>query len=140
MKDTHINLFSFYLMFRFQNEKGYSVIHGAKIETFNHNVVLKSSLNSELFSKLMIEYHIKVDDKNPKVADSPLHLVSEDFLIIINNPIFERLELHLNEMIMNIISDNIEYYERPVLYIRKTKIEKIKKDINARKKDRSSSN
>lgn len=126
-------------MFRFENEEGYSVLTEAKIEAFNHNVVLKSFVNSKLFSQLMIDFHIKTDDKNPIVSDTPLHLVSEDFLIVINNPIFERLELDTGNMVFNIISDCIEYYPQPTLYMRKTKIKKIKKDIDARKKDRSSS-
>ena len=127
-------------MFRFENEVGYSVLTQSKIETFNHNVILKSLLNSKLFSYLMIEYHIGINDQSPKISDSPLHLVSEDFLIVINNPLFERLELDTSSMTFNIISDSIEYYEHPVLYIRKSKIEKIKKNIDAGKKDRSSSN
>jgi transposase len=61
-------------------------------------------------------------------------------LIVINNPIFERMTIDNNSMMFNIVSDSIEYYPHPVSYIRRTKIQKIKKDIDARKKSRSSSN
>ena len=137
MKDVRLNLSAMYLMFRFEDEIGHSVIQGARIETFNHNVVINSILNSELFSKLMVEYHIEPSIKNPKVADSPLHLVSEDFLIVINNPIFERLEMNTGNMMFNIIADSIDYFEHPVLYIRKTKIEKIKENIKWKKGKKS---
>ena len=93
-------------------------------------------MDTKTFSFLMIKYHLDTKDESIlKTRDEPIHLAAENALIIINHPIVERLELDTNRMIINIIADNIDYFEHPIMYIRKTKIEKIRKDIDDRKKN-----
>ena len=136
MKDTRLNLEADKLMFRSANDKSFAIIRNVRIETFNHNVVLKADMDTKTFSFLMIKYHLDTKDESIlKTRDEPIHLAAENALIIINHPIVERLELDTNRMIINIIADNIDYFEHPIMYIRKTKIEKIRKDIDDRKKN-----
>ena len=141
MKDVRLNLDAEGIMFRSVSDKEYIIIKNAHIETFNHNVVIRFFKDTKVFSFLMKKYHLETKDESiVQMRNEPIHLAAENALIIIYNPIVERLELDGYSMTMNIVADYIDYFAHPIMYIRKTKIEKIKKDIDARKKSRSSSN
>ena len=141
MKDIRLKLKADSLIIRSEADKELLVLTEVKIETFNHNIVLKSNANSLVLSKLMLKYHEETNNQEIiKKRNKPIHLLAENILIIIYNPIIERLELDTNQMIINIIYEDAEYYDEPFVYIRKVKIKKIIKDINERKKNLSNSN
>ena len=126
------------IILRTVDEKDFIVLKNTSINLHNNNAVLESTTSSVSMSYLMNKYQSQYDMFNglSKSHNSkPIHLLSENFLIILYSPVVERLELDDNRLKINIVADYVEEFFEPNIYLRKFKIEKIKENISDRKKD-----
>ena len=137
MNNVDINFTVIDVILRTVDEKDFVVLSKATIHLYNNNVVIESQNDKRSLGYLMTKYQ-EYDDNGmiQRHKNKSIHLLSQEFIIILYSPIVERLELiGENRLKINIIADYIETFIEPNTYLRRIKIEKIKENINGRKKD-----
>ena len=125
------------VILRAVNKKDFVVLNKATMHLYNNNIVIESQNDKFSLSYLMTKYQ-QYDNYGmiQSHKNDPIHLLSKDFIIVLYSPVVERLELiGEGRLKINIIADYIENFFEPNTYIRRIKIEKIKENINGRKKD-----
>ena len=125
------------VILRAVNKKDFVVLNKATMHLYNNNIVIESQNDKFSLSYLMTKYQ-QYDNYGmiQSHKNDPIHLLSKDFIIVLYSPIVERLEVAgEGRLKINIIADYIENFVEPNTYIRRIKIEKIKENINGRKKD-----
>lgn len=141
--DININISDKNVIFRTVDEKDFVVLRKSTINLYNNNVVITSENDMHSFAYLMDKYQ-QYDNQYGLVQsqkNKPIHLLTDEFIIVLYSPVIERLELEgQSRLKINIISDYIEPFFEPNTYIRRAKLEKIMEKLNARKKNRSNSN
>ena len=123
------------VILRSVNDKDFVVLGRTTIHLYNNNVVLESNNDLHSFSYLMDKYQRY--DKNGIVQNHRnkcIHLLSQEFIIVLYSPIIERIEMLDNKLKINIIADYIEHFIEPNVYIRKVKLEKLKERIRRKEK------
>jgi hypothetical protein len=123
-----------YVFFKLDEEKEFIVLNNSSIEVYTNNVVIECSNH-------MIEFTHLYNHNKPNRRLKPIHLISRDNLlvIILYSPYIEEIKMDVDSYggvrtKINIISDHIENFKNTSVLLRKSKIEKIIKKINVRKK------
>ena len=130
------------VILRTENEKDFIILYKSSINLYNNNVVITLENDQYALMYLMNKFHQYNQNGLVQSSDrKSLHLLSSDFLIVLHYPIIERLDIENGDRInVNIVYNYMEHFYEPNIYIRRVKLEKIMRDINERKKSRSSSN